>query len=391
MMAELTVFNGCQKEEVLTDLLSNGPGFTSGIILTDLQKNQVINELAGVLAHAVNELSVREFLHAEIAKQFTNDYDILYALIRDQVIHTEKYGMVSFDNFLLKVAQENHLDIGTFRKLEPSFKNLQISSPVYFEDWDFKGDNPVSIGMPVDYDHQAKVSVQGYDKTGRLTNYLEDNIKEPILLIRKAERVDDEGKMRVDFNGFVIEDVNQSITAKDAYEQAGNSIFLKSVNVTKPTIQIIEDDKYKEFIDSKTKEFNSLYPMNQNKTYDYNGTVTNNGIVLKSTNVAAPTITSAFSDAPYSARMNWNGAPGAEYYQIWRNYGVPPNSLIATVNKYQNFYVDNNLNIDNLKSYFFGNAYADEAFGEIEAYYGSGERVLSNPHEDGAASPYFLQ
>ncbi|MBW6534900.1 MAG: hypothetical protein K0B11_07825 [Mariniphaga sp.] len=246
-LAVLTVFNGCQKDEPVVQTDNEIIAETS-LNLTDFQCDDVIENLAKVLAFAINEKSVRKLLHEELAKQFTNDYDILYSIIKDKMIELESNKLVSFENYLAKTALENEIDISLFFDLVPSFKNLQISSPVYFQDWSYETFKPVVISLPVNYNTLNKIAINGYYSDGSRKDILENEITEPILLVRRAERVDNDGLMRVDFNGFVIPEEDRLISAIDAYMEVSKPGYLKSASLTRPIIEVIEDGEMENVI-----------------------------------------------------------------------------------------------------------------------------------------------
>lgn len=328
LLATLTVFNGCYKDEpvVQTD---NEIVALASLNLTDLQRDDVIENLAKVLALAINEKNVRKLLYEEIAKQFTNDYDILYSLIKDKMIELENNEMVSFENFLAKTALGNEIDISLF-DLATSFKNLQISSPVYFEDWSYEALKPVVISLPVDYNTRNKVAVKGYFADGSVKNIFEDDITEPIILVRRAERVDDDGLMRVDFNGFVIPEEDRLITAKDAYTEVYKPDFLKSASLSRPIIEVIEDGEMEKY---RSGNHNTRDNRLNIKTVTSMFNELNNSTLLKSaqTSLSIPKVKSVFPDEPYAIRFGWEGVTGATQYEIWRQFSSNPVEKIATL------------------------------------------------------------
>ena len=351
LLAVLTVFNSCQKDELVVQTNNEIVTLTS-LNLTDFQRDDVIENLAKVLALAINEKSVRKLLHEEIAKQFTNDYDILYSLIKDKMIELESNEMVSFEIFLAKTALENKIDISLFFDLAPSFKNLQISSPVYFEDWSYESFKPVVISLPVNYNTENKVAVKGYFADGSVKDVLENKITEPIILVRRAERVDDDGLMRVDFNGFVIPEEDRSITAKDAYMEVSMPGYLKSASLARSIIEVIDYNEMENVksiyrsgnhftrnngLDIKTVAamFNEL---------DNNNNNNNNNTLLKSaqSSLPIPKVKSVFPDEPYAIRFGWEGVAGATQYEIWRQFSSYPVEKIATLSADDFTYMDIN-------------------------------------------------
>jgi hypothetical protein len=353
LLAVLTVFNGCQKDETV-NITVNDEIDISSINLSVSQRDVIIENLASVLASAINEKNIRTFLHNEIAKQFTNDYDILYPLIKNKMVEVNGNELVSFEDYLIRTASDNNIDISLLVNFTPFFKNLQISSPVYFDNWDFETYKPVVISLPVNYSTTDKLQVNGYLSDGSTIKILEDDIKEPILLVRQAERVDDNGLMRVDYNGFVIPKEYRLITAEEAYLESKNVTILKSANRTNSIIEVIDDNQMDRDILSYSNEnsYKNDHGFNIEIVRQMFNELNNNTLLKSAQNsLPIPKVKSVFPDEPYSIRFGWEGVPGATQYEIWRQYSSNPVEKIATLSNVNFTYLD--INRISGQSYYF--------------------------------------
>ncbi len=319
----------CTKEESIRD----NDQVLSALILSEESKDQVISELSQVLSLSLKEVNVRYFLHGEIAKQFTLDYDITYELIKNKPVTSEKYGTIEFGKLLEKVAKDNSLDISHFLKYHEAFRNLQISSPVFFENWMPDNLSPMVISLPQDYDEGEGTKVRAYLSDGNYKMVLEEEIGEPILLVRESERVDNNGMIRVDIDGFVIPEGERYLTAARAYEIANsNGSGLKSAEVSKhePVIVVVDD------IDEIGISDNTCFIDSKNEIGIFQAESAASGIGI-------PTNPSALPNSSCCIQVKWGGVTGAVSYEIFRQFGNFSNDKIATVNNTQNIYSDKNL------------------------------------------------
>ncbi len=336
----LIIFSACQKYPEIpeTDMISNSAPEKAFTL------NQTHDALARVLALSLTDRNVRLFLHAEIGKQFTSDFDILYDLIKDKEIITEKYGTVSFSGLLKNIASGAGIEFSMFDESVLRYRNLQISSPVYYSNWDPHDFIPMVISLPEEYHEGEKMAVKAYDSDGHEMMVLEEELNSPILLIRQAERVDADGMMRVDPDGFVIPEEERRVSAAEAY--AFSEFYLKSASSVpeEPVIQVLDNDKFHDalaarrlmYAPGKTKPVNST-----------NSTGIPPGSMLKSatTALAAPDNFTVHPAGPYTIQLNWFQVAEAVSYEIFRQYQTDPNYLIATVDETQINYFDQNLSI----------------------------------------------
>ncbi|MDF1570093.1 MAG: hypothetical protein P1P82_00535 [Bacteroidales bacterium] len=284
---------GCEKE---LDPISKKFRVDPDIELSMDVKNRVIEELSEVISLSISNFDVRELLHTEIEKQFDYDYDILYQFIKDHDISTENYGEVSFHDYIINLARDNNIDISNFLKYSESFITLQISSPVYFELWNYKTQIIPVISLPVDYQEALGIHVNSFHNSVK-TQVLETEIHEPILLVREAERVNSKGMMRIDPDGFVLPKELQLLSARKAYEIS--STTLKSRPIGSKIIVIVDDEDFesetrmfRDDIRNDKSSYNGLHNTTNTTSSDIGSTT-----VLKSiASISSPTSFTAYPD-----------------------------------------------------------------------------------------------
>lgn len=155
---------------------------TSPIELVD-NNLQLKSEFAKALAFVLNEYQeVRSFIKNEALKKFDNDYDILYLLIKDEVLSCG----LTFEEILLK-----HLNPKVLSKIQEQIPTLTIFVPELpknsfsAEIWDTDKDVPL-VGIRVKYDNNVPL----YDAMGNKSTLPGDRIPAyPVLIIKENERV----------------------------------------------------------------------------------------------------------------------------------------------------------------------------------------------------------
>lgn len=139
---------------------------------------------AKILSKAVyNDLSVREFIKSEAIKQFDNDYDILYAFVKDKYVAP---GYTFRDALLKNCNNEAELI-----SIEQSLPLLNILVPDLTFIGDFRADNwdlsDEEVPVSYDKDHNSGVLFVNGDSI----TYLEPNeIPDfPVLVVKNNERM----------------------------------------------------------------------------------------------------------------------------------------------------------------------------------------------------------
>lgn len=331
MMILLLLLGACQqepewKEPQMVPLSGNG-----------LTRDQLHDVLAGTLAVALSDRQVRLFLHSELARQFTGDYDVLFDLIRDKEVTTEAYGRLSFSALLEKTALEAGIDLRMPGNGSAEYKNLQISAPAFFEDWNPDAFIPEVIGLPVDYQENSGTLVRSFHANGRETLISENNLSKPFLLVRQAERVDAEGMMRVDPDGFVIPEGERHFSAREVYELSVTGLKSGTLDRKESIIQVLDEVAFQEALVSRRFLMNDVPA----PKLPPEGQPVNLGLKsANSTLVEIPGNIRVHPAGPFTIQVNWTQVPGAVAYEVFRQYGDSPNYLLATVDNNQISYHD---------------------------------------------------
>lgn len=139
---------------------------------------------AKILSKAVyNDLNVREFIKSEAIRQFDNDYDILYAFVKDK----EVASGYTFRDALLNYCEDENVLIS----IEQSLPLLNILVPDLTFISSFKADNwdlsDEEVPVSYDKDHNSGVLFVNGDSI----TYLEPNeIPDfPVLVVKNNERM----------------------------------------------------------------------------------------------------------------------------------------------------------------------------------------------------------
>jgi hypothetical protein len=334
----LLILSACQKEPEWQEISTNQEPIPVKTVSRDITHDA----LAKVLALALTDRQVRLFLHSEIARQFTGDFDILYDLIKDKEIESEENGLVKFSELLQNKAREAGVDFSMFEDASFGYKNLQISSPVYFESWNPDTYTPLVISLPVDYQEGEGRMVSAFNANGIETLVSEEHIKEPFLLVRQAERVDAGGYMRVDPDGFVIPENEKFFSAKEVYELSVQSLKSADAVQRESVIEVLDDETLQQTLKSRRfmVESGSIAPKDKPATIIEPG--------LKSANSMAIEIPGNFRvnpAGPNCIQISWSQVAGAAGYEVYRQYDTWPNYLLATVGPEQINYYDQYLTI----------------------------------------------
>jgi hypothetical protein len=334
----LLILSACQKEREWQEISTNPEPLPQGSVSRD----RTHDALARVLALALTDRPVRLFLHTEISRQFTGDFDILYDLIKDKEIDSEDYGLVKFSELLQNKAREADVDFSVFEDGSSGYKNLQISSPEYFESWNPDTYLPLVISLPVDYQEGEGRMVRAFSANGVETLVSEDNIKDPFLLVRQAERVDADGLMRVDPDGFVIPEDEKFFSAKEIYEMSVNSLKSADAVPRENVIEVLDSETFQRMVKSKRSAITDGICIPKDKP----ASVMEAGV--KSANAVSIDTPGNFKvnpAGPYKIQISWSQVAGAAGYEIFRQYDTWPNYPLASVGADQINFYDQYLNI----------------------------------------------
>jgi hypothetical protein len=340
----LLIMGACHKEPEWQDMRVN----TASPSVKTFTRDQIHDAMARVLAIALTDRQVRLFLHSEIARQFTGDFDILYDVIKDKEFKSENYGQVSFYSLIKNVAREAGIDFSPLENASSMYKNLQISSPVYFDDWDPETYSPLVISLHIDYQEGENQTVRAYDAQGHEMLFTESDIKNPFLLVRQAERVDSNGMMRVDPDGFVIPENERSVTSLEAYEQSGHSLKSAGIQQAENVIEVLDKSEFDEVLKSRRSIYSGVSPAPKIPPAPLTEPVLKSA---SSVMVDAPGNFTVHPAGPGTIQMNWTQVQGAVSYEIFKQYLTYSNMLMATVDGNQINYFDQYLGVGDHYTY----------------------------------------
>ena len=143
----LILFNACEKDkQAVTPPLDNEPVLVSALPVRI--QNQVIDDLAKLVAISLDEEEVRKMFKEETSLQFTLDYDILYRFLASKKIESERYGQIRYDDMLERLAQDHKLNFENIRTFAGDFKNLQISGSTAIDQWQVETEMTVKGPIP---------------------------------------------------------------------------------------------------------------------------------------------------------------------------------------------------------------------------------------------------
>lgn len=160
--------------------------------------NSNFDEIAVVLAKAMEEEQVREAIKAEASKQFDGDYDILCKDFVGAVLaggDKFKDKLIGAHSVVKKTtASASRERIETILTQLPT---LNIGVPVNIEMWDTKSFVPLVAVRPVDYDEKTATTIKAYDSKGAV-HLLDAKTAPsfPVVVVALNERVDEEGRLR---------------------------------------------------------------------------------------------------------------------------------------------------------------------------------------------------
>jgi hypothetical protein len=331
VMILLLLLGACQKEPEWQEP-QLGP--TTG---NRLMKDQLHDALAKTLAATLSDRQVRLFLYQELGKQFTGDYDILFKLVRDKVIKTDDYGVLSFSALLEKKAVEAGIDLRLPESGSAAYLNLQISAPSFFGDWNPGTYIPEVISLPVDYQENSGRMVRSFHPGGLETLVSENSLSKPFLLVRQAERVDANGMMRVDRDGFVIPEEERIFSAGEVYELSETTLKSGIFSGEEPVIEVLDENAFQKALLSRRspKKEKPVPVIRPEERVVYPG-LKSAGSVL----VETPGNFRVHPAAPYSIQVNWAQVSGAVKYEVFRQYEYYPNYLLASLDAQQINYTD---------------------------------------------------
>lgn len=162
--------------------------------------NLGFQEMAQVLAAAMEEPEVRLLIQEEVAKKFDGDFNVLYNRLarremKDGGFFSEKVAEKAWE--ALPHWQEKTSVDGLFKTMSAAFPHLQIAVPVHFDAWDAANFVPPVAYLPYGKDESEVEALIAFDSRGN--ELLLDAATPPdfpVVVISLNERVDENGRLR---------------------------------------------------------------------------------------------------------------------------------------------------------------------------------------------------
>ncbi len=301
-----------------------------------------LQSFSKAVAKSVQDENVRKFIYEEVGKMFDSDYDLPYAIVKDKKVVLENGNVMSFENVLLE-----HIDTRNFDQLLLKIPNLSISFTRNFEKWNYLIDIPLVAPFKKDIVNDDMNNVFGYNYKGSKVKLENDyDSKVFLLAIKDNERVDKEGRIRVNSQGLVIPSNHRQISAVMAYDKAK----VISFNQAKAT-QLIEIRDNDFFVPSGD---DGDWPPYTPPSPPDNPPPPS--AAAGSNPPDAPKMNSVEPRNSNSLHIDWTGVPNVKYYALYREENFSGTSkILALLETHPNFdvtsYSDKNLNLGDRYSY----------------------------------------
>lgn len=312
---------GCEKKSLLPESpsseLVSGARQATKTRLDDTVKDALIEKLAQAVAQAAKEESFRTLIRDESLKQFDFDYDVLFSFIVDRRINTTQYGEVSVWELLQKGAP-GMLKQEDKQIMNDLFKNVQVSMTLNGDQWNPKTFTPRVAAVTLARLKKKTDKVRVYSTDGKKTLLTDSQAKEAnevFLFVRESERVDGDGKLMVDAQGFVLDKPDRKVTAEVAYYQAATREH-SSPTLLGTFIEIVNSDSKRKQLDKSAVVMGqqisiSGSPANRRQGTNPNARAANNCLT-------APTEVIALPSSPFKVRIKWQAVSGAAKYRVYR-------------------------------------------------------------------------
>lgn len=335
------VLTSCEKSEL--NIFELSPKADSKTI------NENIETLASLISQASENVEFRQLIKNEVGKQFDGDFDALLLTFIGKEISGEKFEKILANHSDGKYTSEQIVN------MIKSSGYLQMSIPVLFEEFDPIKYKPLIVAIPLEINEKTVDNFIGYDSKGTQVSVTAKSApNEPVIVIMESERVDENGKIIVDENGFFIEDPRcRSHYSKRSFENSSKQKIKKENSI----FQIVSDEEYERIMFDNKSNYSDLSK-------------------LKISKISNSTLVAAFAYASPAAVntivLQWLPLENANKFEIYRSgpekiNGVKTNTLNKLIGTYTNTYslhlpVDySNETYSFVVKYYFENQYLGES------------------------------
>lgn len=207
------ILNSCKKDQKSIDE-------SPALQLNEQDKNALKVTFAKALAIAIEkEPLVRKFIKEESLKQFDNDYDVLFEMVRGTKLDNNE---TFYDKVVKYASSKNDIDkaieqLPTLTIMVPEVPNFSADS------WNLDSEKPAVAVSP---DAKVYKNVEMYYANGRITKVPYGSIPAfPVVVVKENERVSVSGHARA-----ANKSATANIASAEAVSVSDNQTFLVSNN-----------------------------------------------------------------------------------------------------------------------------------------------------------------
>jgi hypothetical protein len=190
---------GCQRETTVAP--ATGSESVGGGANAEKATTADMQDVAMMVAGALNDVEVRRAIKAEALKQFDGDYDILYSRFAGFAFpNGEKFSDKLAKSFALANGRTTGEAAAKLKHISAILPLLNLSVPVNIDKWDVESSRPLVVFRPVDFSEKTTKTVKAIDGKGNMVTLNTDVAPaEPVIVVGLNERVDDKGEVKTGF------------------------------------------------------------------------------------------------------------------------------------------------------------------------------------------------
>lgn len=200
MLVSLVVLWSCQEESSFTG--TEGNDIVLDVSSTiDLDKDQLIDDFARVIAKSLEEKSFRQLVKDEASLQYDGDNNIFYQFLEQRELETDykvKDHLLSNIHFVHgDLLGKNSVTVESWlAAIKNNYPDLQVAVPVHLESWDVENHIPLVTFLTDDFDEDKHKLLKAYDFKGNEYEISSEQEPElPVIVLSRSERVDGEGNL----------------------------------------------------------------------------------------------------------------------------------------------------------------------------------------------------
>lgn len=200
LLVLVVTFWSCQGDADLTGV-QEGEIIPDAVTTINLDKDQLIDDFARVMARSLEDKSFRELLKKEAMLKYDGDNNIFYKFFEFKEIvpgySVKDYLHAQIDFVSGDLYSKKSFTVEEwFEELKRKYPDLQVAIPVHVEDWDTEKYTPLVTFLKDDFNEDKDKKLKAYDYKGEkyeLSSRDEPNF--PVIVVSRSERVDGEGRL----------------------------------------------------------------------------------------------------------------------------------------------------------------------------------------------------